>query len=98
MIHVSLLGDDQDLDDRVIKQLWEENQDLRDQVYQLKSENPQTDEGKKCLNEADACETLFYLLFCLNAADKNAKVDDWINSFIALDLDRMIGTGASCFE
>ena len=47
MSNTSLSGDDQDLDDRVIKQLWEENQDLRDQVYQLKSENPATDEGKK---------------------------------------------------
>jgi len=38
-------GDDQDLDDRVIKQLWEENQDLRDQVHQYKSDHPQNDEA-----------------------------------------------------
>merc|ERR1712079_163761 len=38
-------GDDQDLDDRVIKQLWEENQDLRDQVHQMKSDYPQADEA-----------------------------------------------------
>jgi len=38
-------GDDQDLDDRVIKQLWEENQDLRDQVHQYKTDNPQNDEA-----------------------------------------------------
>merc|ERR1712131_222556 len=37
-------GDDQDLDDKVIKQLWEENQDLRDQVHQYKTDNPQNDE------------------------------------------------------
>ena len=30
-------GDDQDLDDRVIKQLWDENQELKDQVLSLKS-------------------------------------------------------------
>ncbi|XP_023328845.1 protein PFC0760c isoform X4 [Eurytemora carolleeae] len=30
-------GDDQDLDDRVIRALWEENQELRDQVHHLKS-------------------------------------------------------------
>jgi len=38
-------SDDQDLDDRVIKQLWEENQDLRDQVHQYKTDNPQNDEA-----------------------------------------------------
>jgi len=38
-------GDDQDLDDRVIKKLWEENQELRDQVYQMKSYNPKNDEA-----------------------------------------------------
>merc|ERR1712061_443168 len=38
-------GDDQDLDDRVIKQLWEENQELRDQVHQMKSDYPQNDEA-----------------------------------------------------
>merc|ERR1712079_92126 len=38
-------SDDQDLDDRVIKQLWEENQDLRDQVHQMKSDYPQADEA-----------------------------------------------------
>jgi len=38
-------SDDQDLDDRVIKQLWEENQDLRDQVHQYKSDHPQNDEA-----------------------------------------------------
>ena len=42
----NFLGDDQDLDDRVIKQLWEENQELRDQVHQMKSDYPQNDEGK----------------------------------------------------
>jgi hypothetical protein len=30
-------GDDQDLDDRVIRQLWQENQDLRDQVHTLRN-------------------------------------------------------------
>merc|ERR1712106_617286 len=30
-------GDDQDLDDRVIRQLWDENQDLRDQVHQMRT-------------------------------------------------------------
>merc|ERR1712179_861979 len=30
-------GDDQDLDDRVIRQLWDENQELRDQVNQMRS-------------------------------------------------------------
>ena len=43
------LGDDQDLDDRVIKKLWEENQELRDQVYQMKSYNPKNDEGNICI-------------------------------------------------
>lgn len=38
-------SDDQDLDDRVIKKLWEENQELRDQVHQLKSDNPNSDEA-----------------------------------------------------
>ena len=45
-----LLGDDQDLDDRVIKKLWEENQELRNQVYQMKSFNPKNDEGNICKN------------------------------------------------
>ena len=39
-------GDDQDLDDKVIKQLWEENQELRDQVHQLRTDNPQGDDGE----------------------------------------------------
>ena len=30
--------------------------------------------------------------------DKNANIDDWKNSFIALDLDRIIGPGASCLK
>eukprot|EP00092_Neocalanus_flemingeri_P017260 GFUD01018663.1.p1 GENE.GFUD01018663.1~~GFUD01018663.1.p1 ORF type:complete len:1094 (+),score=426.85 GFUD01018663.1:58-3339(+) len=30
-------GDDQDLDDRVIRQLWDENQELRDQVQQMRT-------------------------------------------------------------
>jgi len=30
-------GDDQDLDDKVIRQLWDENQELRDQVHQLRT-------------------------------------------------------------
>merc|ERR1719474_2504638 len=30
-------SDDQDLDDRVIRQLWDENQELRDQVNQMRS-------------------------------------------------------------
>ena len=34
---IAILGDDQDLDDRVIRALWEENQELRDQVHHLKS-------------------------------------------------------------
>lgn len=44
--HFFLEGDDQDLDDKVIKQLWEENQDLRDQVHQLKTDTPNGDDGK----------------------------------------------------
>ena len=39
-------GDDQDLDDRVIRQLWDENQELRDQVNQMRSSaGDQGDEG-----------------------------------------------------
>lgn len=38
-------GDDQDLDDRVIKKLWEENQELRDQVNLLRNGQTQADEG-----------------------------------------------------
>merc|ERR1740137_261317 len=30
-------SDDQDLDDKVIRQLWDENQELRDQVHQLRT-------------------------------------------------------------
>ena len=43
-----ILGDDQDLDDRVIKQLWEENQELREQVNQLRQADggDSTDEGE----------------------------------------------------
>ena len=41
-----VLGDDQDLDDRVIKKLWEENQELRDQVNMLRSGQPQAEEGQ----------------------------------------------------
>ena len=43
---LSYEGDDQDLDDKVIKQLWEENQELRDQVHQLRTDNPQGDDGE----------------------------------------------------
>ena len=39
-------GDDQDLDDRVIKKLWEENQELRDQVNLLRNGQTQADEGQ----------------------------------------------------
>ena len=39
-------GDDQDLDDRVIKKLWEENQELRDQVNLLRNGQTQADEGR----------------------------------------------------
>ena len=34
------------MDDKVIKQLWEENQDLRDQVHQLKTDTPTGEDGK----------------------------------------------------
>merc|ERR1719510_1724888 len=42
-------GDDQDLDDRVIKKLWEENQDLRDQVNMLRSGQPQAEEAMSAI-------------------------------------------------
>ena len=43
---MNVLGDDQDLDDRVIRQLWDENQELRDQVNQMRSNaGDQGDEG-----------------------------------------------------
>ena len=32
-----LPGDDQDLDDRVIRQLWEDNKELREEVGRLSS-------------------------------------------------------------
>ena len=35
----TLLGDDQDLDDRVIRQLWEDNKELREEVGGLSSIN-----------------------------------------------------------
>ena len=37
MITKILPGDDQDLDDRVIRQLWEDNKELRDEVGGLSS-------------------------------------------------------------
>ena len=41
-------GDDQDLDDRIIRQLWEENKELREEVSQLrKSSGDDADEGRK---------------------------------------------------
>ena len=43
---MNVLGDDQDLDDRVIRQLWDENQELRDQVNQMRTNvGDQGDEG-----------------------------------------------------
>ena len=33
----TLPGDDQDLDDRVIRQLWEDNKELREEVGRLSS-------------------------------------------------------------
>ena len=43
-------GDDQDLDDRVIRALWEENQQLRDQIQHLKSNiGDRGEEGKNLL-------------------------------------------------
>ena len=40
-------GDDQDLDDRIIRQLWEENKELREEVSQLrKSSGDDADEGR----------------------------------------------------
>merc|ERR1719239_2088190 len=44
-------GDDQDLDDRVIRQLWEDNKELREEVTQLrKNTGDDADEGKEVLN------------------------------------------------
>ena len=37
MITKILPGDDQDLDDRVIRQLWEDNKELREEVGGLSS-------------------------------------------------------------
>ena len=37
MITKTLPGDDQDLDDRVIRQLWEDNKELREEVGGLSS-------------------------------------------------------------
>ena len=37
MITKILPGDDQDLDDRVIRQLWEDNKELREEVGRLSS-------------------------------------------------------------
>ena len=37
MITKTLAGDDQDLDDRVIRQLWEDNKELREEVGRLSS-------------------------------------------------------------
>ena len=37
MITKMLPGDDQDLDDRVIRQLWEDNKELREEVGRLSS-------------------------------------------------------------
>ena len=43
---MNVLGDDQDLDDRVIRQLWGENQVLRDQVNRMRTNvGDQGDEG-----------------------------------------------------
>ena len=43
---INVLGDDQDLDDRAIRQLWDENQELRDQVNQMRTNvGDQGDEG-----------------------------------------------------
>ena len=39
MITMILPGDDQDLDDRVIRQLWEDNKELREEVGGLSSIN-----------------------------------------------------------
>ena len=39
MITKILPGDDQDLDDRVIRQLWEDNKELREEVGGLSSIN-----------------------------------------------------------
>ena len=39
MITKTLPGDDQDLDDRVIRQLWEDNKELREEVGGLSSIN-----------------------------------------------------------
>ena len=83
------IGDDQDLDDRVIKQLWEENQDLRDQVHQMKSDYPQADEGNRMFDLQ--LYSLFYKL-----ADNFAKIGDGKNILNALDdlEDLVFGPGA----
>ena len=83
------IGDDQDLDDRVIKQLWEENQDLRDQVHQMKSDYPQADEGNRMFDLQ--LYSLFYKL-----ADNFAKIGDGKNLLNALDdlEDLVFGPGA----
>ena len=83
------IGDDQDLDDRVIKQLWEENQDLRDQVHQMKSDYPQADEGNRMFDLQ--VYSRFYKL-----ADNFAKIGDGKNLLNALDYleDLVFGPGA----
>ena len=41
-------GDDQDLDDRVIRHLWDENKELREEVNQLRKDTgDDADEGGK---------------------------------------------------
>ena len=57
-------GDDQDLDDRVIRALWEENQQLRDQIQHLKSNiGDRGEEGKNLLQLGqDVCTAIRTLL------------------------------------
>jgi hypothetical protein len=48
---LSSTGDDQDLDDRVIRQLWEENRELKKEVSQLRSSSgDDADEGWPALH------------------------------------------------
>ena len=86
---IFITGDDQDLDDRVIKQLWEENQDLRDQVHQMKNDYPQADEGNRMF------ALQLYLRF-YELADNFAKIGDGKNLLNALDdlEDLVFGPGA----
>lgn len=83
-------GDDQDLDDRVIQQLWDENQELKDQLEVLRTQ--QTESAERRVEEGRNKPTVNYVLtsslshpFFL--AELSAILRDRINDLLVANAD-----------